>query len=113
MPFFFKDLPVQIPQKNLKGIFKTIIPKLNRALRKIEFSIEENELCTIKVGNAVIDISNPPFKTLYDSLINLKQIELPYIPKWQNIFTENNLEWDKIWGAIHESICDFKVQIRI
>ena len=50
---------------------------------------------------------------MYDSLVNLKQFELPYISKWQNIFTDNNLEWDKIWGAIHESICDFKVQSSI
>ena len=38
VPFYFKDLPVQIPLRDLRGIFSTLIPKLNRAKRKIEFS---------------------------------------------------------------------------
>jgi len=110
VPLYFKDLPVQVPQRLLKGIFKNLIPKINKAWTKIVFSNTNNDLFSLEYGDAVIDISELEFKPLYSSCLSLKRIEISSATKWQNEINVLPTEWDQIWENIHNSPCGYKVQ---
>ena len=42
VPKYFKDLPVQIPLRDMTGIFRTLIPKLNKAYHRIKYTNSEH-----------------------------------------------------------------------
>ena len=110
VPFYFKDLPVQIPLRDLRGIFSTLIPKLNRAKRKIEFSNTDFDQFFLKVEGATIDITSMCSKLLYSSFISLKRINTLYSNKWQTEFPNKILNWPLIWQNIHKNLFNFKIQ---
>ena len=71
VPKYFKDLPVQIPIRDLRGIFRTLVPRINKAFHKIKFTNENKESFYISdARNEKVFFSKGNFKTLYNTLLN-------------------------------------------
>ena len=51
VPHLFKDFPVTIPLHDLRGIFRTLIPKLNKAFHKIVYTNNDQNLFSLSGEN--------------------------------------------------------------
>ena len=112
-PKRFQDLPVRVPIGDLRGVFRTIIPKMNIAFHKIVYSNKTYDLFQIKRVNEelIVDI-NGPFKDVYECVL-LNTIPLVNIweRKWDIEFGRNReIIWSKVWESVHNSIINYKIQ---
>ena len=49
VPRIFKDLPVQIPLSDLRGIFRVLIPKMNRSFYKIIYTNNDEDVFMLEM----------------------------------------------------------------
>ena len=74
MPFYFKDLPVQTLLRDLRGVFRNTIPKINKAFHKIHYSNTKDIYNIITRDSVSVDILENSFKTLYIIAMGRKEI---------------------------------------
>ena len=115
VPRFFKDLPVAIPLRDLNGIFRTLIPKLNRAFHRIKFTNRSNIFFSMAQANDKVSITNGAFKSIYTTILSSKIKLNMWEQKWKeelNI-SDDSLVWENIWNVIHNGIVNYNVQSSI
>ena len=113
VPKIFKDLPVIIPLRDLNGIFRTLIPKLNRAFHRIKFTNRSNSCFSMVQADDKVVITNGAFKSIYTNILsnnlNLNNI---WEQKWKEELNtlDDSLVWENIWNVIHNGIVNYNAQ---
>jgi len=74
VPFHLKNLPVQTPLRDLRGIFGNIIPKINKAFHKIHYTTTKNIFNIITKDSVSVDILENSFKTIYIVAMEIKEM---------------------------------------
>jgi len=117
VPKYFKDLPVQVPLRDLRGIFRTLIPNLNRAFHKIQYTNNEQDIFSLTRENEKIVITKGIFKVIYNCILESKINNTSKIweQKWgvELNMPEDGLNWENIWKVVHNGIVNYKVQSSI
>ena len=117
VPKYFKDLPVQVPLRDLRGIFRALIPKLNRAFHKIQYTNNDHDNFFLTRENETIMITKGVFKDIYNSILQSRINNNTKIweQKWavELNMLEGGLNWDEIWKVVHNGIVNYKVQSSI
>ena len=112
-PQKFSDLPVQVPIGDLRGVFRSLIPKINVAFYKIEYSALEKDLYQIKKSSEDDWCKlNGPFKDVYSSILSgsIANINI-WETKWEADFGgEIPINWELIWACVHSKLLNYKVQ---
>lgn len=113
VPIYFKDLPVQIPLGNLRGILRTLIPNLNRAFFRLIFTNNEHDEFVFSLSDDILLSNN--FKKVYNNLLINNQ---PHVRVWENKWSldlgpNSRIEWEQIWSLVHNRISKFSVQSSI
>ena len=101
-PEFFMDLPVTNHPREFRGIFRTLIPKINRAFMRISFN--DNDKCKYEVSTraGVKDLGLCSFNDLYDSLLfHRKPPVKPWKTKWENEGIITREDWNDVWMNVH------------
>ena len=101
-PEFFMDLPVTNHPREFRGIFRTLIPKINRAFMRISFN--DNDKCKYEVSTraGVKDLELCSFNDLYDSLLfHRKPPVKPWKTKWENEGIITREDWNDVWMNVH------------
>ena len=65
-PQYFKDLPVQIPIGDFRGVFRTLIPKLNMPFHEINYNNSEDLFQITGKNETKLEIVNVDFKQIYN-----------------------------------------------
>lgn len=114
-PEFIYDLPVTAHPREFKGVFKTLIPKINMAFRKIKFNEDRKDSYYILLDNKRFDILEMCFKDLYKCV--LKATTKPYrkhwVEKWNTDLSIEENQWAGIWKNVHDNLLSYKVQSSI
>ena len=113
MPFHLKNLPVQTPLRDLRGIFGNIIPKINKAFHKIHYTTTKDIFNIITRDLVSVDILENSFKTIYIVAMERKKNPKIWEQKWYNELNILELEWTKIWDNLNNGYVDYKVQSSI
>ena len=82
--FYFKDLPVQTPLRDLRGIFRKTITKINKVFHKIHYTATKNIFNIITKDLVSVDILENSFKTIYIVSMERKEIPKNWEQKWYN-----------------------------
>ena len=105
-----------MPLIDLRGIFRTLIPKLNKAYHKIKYTYKDHDNFSLEGENEKIDITKGVFKNIYNLiLVNKVNTCRIWEQKWiveLNIL-EGSLNWENIWNVMHNGIVNYKVQSSI
>ena len=97
VPKLFKDLPVQIPLRDFRGMFRVLIPKINIAFHKIIYTNKCQDTFSIVQEQERVDISSGDFKSIYNFiLINKVSAIKLWEQKWRVDLNNNGLNWNKI-----------------
>jgi len=113
VPLYFKNLPVQVPMRDLRGIFKNLIPNLNRAVNMITFTNLNEDTYEIEVADRKIDLSNSSFKSLYQEVIRNQTSNITCQPKWELELDITNMDWTELWLNIHKCTDNYKIESSI
>lgn len=110
-PEFIYDLPVTDNPREFKGIFKKLIPKLNKAFMKIKYSEKVKNEYTIQKGLDDWDIQNCKFKDIYNYFLEQrKEPTKLWKQKWGLELEIDDEEWPFIWENVHHKSLNYKIQ---
>ena len=110
-PEFFCDLPVTNHPREFKGTFKTLIPKLNKAFMKINYSTSNSSQFVLLVGDKIEKLSGLAFKVLYKIVLEKKaKASKVWIGKWEEDTGIEEEQWPKIWENVHNKMLNPKIQ---
>ena len=114
VPKFVKDLPVQVPIGDLRGVFRTLIPKINKSFHNVIYTNKDHDIFTMGIGEEKVDISNGDFRMIYNSILmkNLMPVR-PWEQKWRTELNKEDLNWETIWHNIHDVTFNYEVQSSI
>ena len=63
VPIFFKDLPVTYPLSQMDTTSRSFIPKINKSIRNLKCSHDNNDhYCIISKNNTIIDLNDTLLK---------------------------------------------------
>ena len=115
-PTKFVDLPVRVPIGDLRGAFRSLIPKLNTAYHNITFSDQdEDNFKLTKLNDEKMYNINGFFKDIYACILAKSD---PQINIWQNKWAlemENgqDINWEQVWISVHNKMLNYKMQSSI
>ena len=69
-PEFMYDLPITANPREFRGIFRRLIPSLNKAFMKIKFSTDGGSQYQVHTDKGLVNIKTFHFRDLYDYLLN-------------------------------------------
>ena len=78
-PEFFCDLPITANPREFRGIFRRIIPSINKAFMKLKFSHNGKNIFQITTSKGPKDMNTCSFADLYDSLLYKRKSHLRYL----------------------------------
>ena len=114
VPRYFKDLPVQIPLRDMRGVLRTIIPNINKQYSKIKYTNKDHDAFSLSKGDELSDISKGSFKIIYNFILMEKSVTIRiWEQKWRDELNKENLNWDNIWNNINEKMFNYKIQSSI
>ena len=106
MPKIFSDLPFPIINRNREEA--TIIRSLNLAYNSIQWA--RNNTFVMNRGNNVLVIKDLTFREIYWTYFENDVIQQPWKTKWEQILSNNDVEWDKVWNNVHNQMFSYVVQ---
>ena len=110
-PEFFYDLPVTDNPREFRGVYRNLIPKLNRSFFKLSFSNNDKATYYITTSMGIKDVTLCNFSTLYSALLSQRKVSAkPWIAKWEQEGAINNSDWIFVWSNVHHSIISQTVQ---
>ena len=86
----------------MTGIFRTLIPKLNKAYHRIKYTNSEHGIFKLEAGNLNVNITKGTFRDTYNFILANKPIPTRvWAQKWavelnipeSDLNWETNLEW--------------------
>ena len=110
-PEYICDLPVTNHPREFKGVFRNLIPKINKAFMKIVYNT--NEACdfVISVNDKQERLFDIPFYNLYHILLGLKPRNTGHwVGKWEEDTGITEDVWPDIWANANCKMLNYKVQ---
>ena len=104
------DLPVTNNPREFKGIYRELIPKLNKAFMKIQFNNNEKSQFYVNVDDKAIPLLTVSFKDLYAFMLRNIKVTNIWVGKWESDTGVQENEWSGIWKNIHSNILNLKIQ---
>ena len=114
VPKTFRDLPVQIPLRDLRGIFRNLVPKINMSFYNMSFTNKSQDTFTMGRGENKVEISDGIFRSIYNTILlnNITPIRI-WEQKWMIELNKENIDWEQIWLTIHNSTLKYEIQSSI
>ena len=111
-PEYICDLPITNHPREFKGIYKKMIPQVNKAFSKITFSSKKiNEFFVLSEENKEQNLLTISFKELYKILLMTKHsVTQIWTGKWEEDAGVEANEWEGIWDNMHNKMLNLKIQ---
>ena len=110
-PEFFCDLPVTIHPRELRGVYRSLIPKLNLAFHHIRYSDSEKDVYKIVVKEEEKVLFGMSFGELYEVIRNRKtKPSKLWVGKWEDDTGVIEDDWVNIWNNVHCNLLNPRIQ---
>jgi hypothetical protein len=121
IPKYIRDLPVTISNTSISRPHREKIAAINRAfwvMRNQKLGKFANNCYAITIGDIEKNLEEIPFKELYRIMIERKDVNKIWEPKWNGLLRYYTLdidvaEWEQIWNNVHDNIISFDIQSTI
>ena len=94
-----------MPLGDLRGVHRSLIPKLNQAFYRINFSDSDSDCFKLikQSDNHHINL-NDEIKVVYTSIVsnNISTVKI-WENKWRIDLGNNNIIWEKVWENVHNT----------
>ena len=74
------------------------------------FKVNKKE---VEVAGKKMNLSNSPFKFLYQEFIRIQTLNITCQPKWEKELDITNTDWTRIWLNIHKCTENYKIESSI
>ena len=112
-PEYMCDLPITNHPREFRGVYKRLIPKINKAYMKIEYSKSgKTEFC-IRIMDKDTKLSDISFNDLYNFFLkNKNKVSNLWVEKWKDDtgMDLDHDQWVGIWKNVHDKSLNYKVQ---
>ena len=110
-PEYVCDLPVTNHPREFKGIFKTLIPKINLAYMKMKYNDSGLNEYYIMIAGKRQNLALISFNVLYSFLLNSKPNQTClWVGKWEEDTGIPVDAWPEIWSNVTSKMLDYQVQ---
>ena len=110
-PEYICDLPVTNHPREFKGIFKTLIPKINLAYMKMKYNDSGLNEYYIMIAGKRQNLALISFNVLYSFLLNSKPNQTClWVGKWEEDTGIPVDAWPEIWSNATSKMLNYQVQ---
>ena len=110
-PEYICDLPVTNHPREFKGVFRNLIPKINKAFMKIVYNTNETCDFVFRIKDKQEKLFDIPFYNLYHFLLELKPKNTGHwVGKWEEDTGITEDLWPYIWANVNCKMLNYKVQ---
>ena len=110
-PEYMYDLPVTANPREFRGVFKRLIPAINKAFMKLKYSSSEKCVYKVDTVDGLKDINCFLFCDIYNYILHKRPPTVkPWKLKWESDQKIDVSEWKKVWSNVHHPTLSGKVQ---
>ena len=121
IPKYIRDLPVTTSNTSISRPHREKIAAINRAfwvMRNQKLGKFAYNCYAITIGDTNKNLEEIPFKELYNIMIERKDVNKIWEPKWNRLLRYYTLdidvaEWEQIWNNVHDNIISYDIQSTI